>query len=191
MKKKCLLFLFAGFLSINGFSQTDEGVNTKTDYLSFQTGFIVDRYNSLGVRTFFEYQKDVKKNWQFGISYEHSRHFGFFLTDQLYDLNSNLSQLSLNGYYKLNIIKDMFFWTGGLGFGAVHVNWDDNDGFGATINASLKLNIRITKRIYFESSPLIFLIPSDRIYYSPMNIDHFDNFYAFTFFPFGLKVKLG
>jgi hypothetical protein len=101
-----------------------------------------------------------------------------------------LSQLSINGYYKLNLFKDRLFWTGGLGIGALHVNWDDNDSFGATLNASLTLNIRVTKRIYVETSPLIVLMPFSRIYYSPMNIDHFDNFYAFTFFPIGLKVKL-
>ena len=190
MRIKCGIFLIFGLLNINGFSQNEKGTTIKNDYLTFQTGFIVDGYNSLGVRTFFEYQKDLKKNWQYGISYEHSRHFGFFMTDQLYDLNSNLSQLSINGYYKLNLIKDRLFWTGGIGVGAMHVNWDDNDSFGATINASLTLNIRITKRLYFESSPLIVLMPFNRIYYSPMNIDHFDSFYAFTFFPFGVKVKL-
>jgi hypothetical protein len=190
MKRAYILFLFLGFLTSNGFSQPIEENNPKTDYLAFQTGLIVDGYNSLGIRTFFEYQKDLQKNWQYGISYEHSRNFGFFLTDQLYDLNSNLSQLSLNGYYKLNLIKDRLFWTGGLGLGALHVNWNENDAFGATVNASLTLNIRVTKRIYFESSPLIVLIPFNRIYYSPMNIDHFNNFYAFTFFPFGIKVKL-
>lgn len=189
-RKVCLMFLLSVLISTNGFSQTDEVPSIKNDYLSFQTGFIVDGYNSLGVRTFFEYQKDLKNNWQYGISYEHTRHVGFFMTDQLYDLNSNLSQLSLNGYYKLNLIKDRLFWSGGLGVGALHVNWDDNDSFGATINASLTLNIRITKRLYFESSPLIVLMPFNRIYYSTMNIDHFDNFYAFTFFPFGIKVKL-
>lgn len=190
MRFKYAMTLFLGLLCAKGFSQTDKETIIKYDYLIFQTGFIYDAYNSLGVRTFFEYQKDLKNNWQYGISYEHSRHFGFLMTDHLYDLNSNLSQLSLNGYYKLNLIKDRLFWTGGLGIGALHVNWDDNDSFGATINASLTLNIRITKRLYFETSPLIVLIPFNRIYYSPMNIDHFNNFYAITFFPFGIKVKL-
>jgi len=190
MKKRLLIILLTGFLSIHGFSQTDENKTAQSDYLTFQTGLIVDGYNSLGVRTFFEYQKDFQKNWQLGISYEHSRHFGFFMTDQLYDLNSNLSQFSINGYYKLNLVKDRLFWTGGLGVGALHVNWDDNDSFGATMNVSLTLNIRITKRVYLETSPLIVLLPFNRVYYSPMNIKHFDNFYAFTFLPFGIKVKL-
>jgi hypothetical protein len=112
------------------------------------------------------------------------------MTDQLYDLNSNLSQLSVNGYYKLNLVKDKLFFTSGLGVGALHVNWDDKDNFGVSVNASLTLNIRVTKRFYIEASPLVILFPFNRVYYSPMNIDHFDNFYAFTFFPFGFKVKL-
>ncbi|QQS52630.1 MAG: hypothetical protein IPM71_07815 [Bacteroidota bacterium] len=190
MSKLWPLFLFLGLFNPCGYSQNYNDTIEKNDYLSFQSGMIADAYNSLGVRTFFEYQKDIKKNWQFGISYEHSTHLGFFMTDQPYELNSNLSQLSINGYYKLNLIKDRLFWTGGLGFGALHVNWDNNNDFGATMNASLTLNIRITKRIYFESSPLIVLMPFNRVYYSPMDIDHFDNFYAFTFFPVGLKVKL-
>lgn len=185
-----LVLLLTMFTIFPGFAQTVEGKIENTDYLTIQSGLIVDGYNSLGVRTYFEYQKDLKKNWQYGISYEHSRHYGFFMTDQLHDLKSNLSLLSLNGYYKLNLIKDRLFWTGGLGVGLLHVNWEDNDGFGPTVNASLTLNIRLTQRIYVESSPLIVLLPFNRIYYSSMNINHFDNFYAFTFFPFGLKVKL-
>jgi hypothetical protein len=75
------------------------------------------------------------------------------MTDQLHDLKSNLSLLSLNGYYKLNLIKDRLFWTGGLGVGLLHVNWEDNDGFGPTVNASLTLNIRLTQRIYVNPLP--------------------------------------
>jgi len=190
MKKKYLLFLFFGLQNIAVFSQTGLETTVRNQYLTFQTGFIVDGYNSLGIRTFFEYQKDLKKNWQFGISYEHSRHLGTFLTDQLYNLNSNLSQLSFNGYYKLNFIKNRLFWTGGLGVGVLHINWDNNDDFGITINASLTLNVRITNRVYLETSPLIILLPTNRVYYSPKNIDHFNNYYAITFFPFGIKVKL-
>jgi hypothetical protein len=182
--------LFFAFQCNSAYSQMAEGKPSKTDYLSIQSGFIVDGYNTMGVRTFFEYQKDLKNNWQYGISYEHSRHFGFFMTDQLYELHSNLSQMSINGYYKIQIIKERLFWTGGLGIGGVHVNWGDNDRFGATVNASLTLNLRLTKRLYVETSPLIVLFPFNRVYYSSMNIEQFDNFYAFSFFPFGIKVKL-
>jgi hypothetical protein len=77
-----------------------------------------------------------------------------------------------------------------MGIGALHVNWDDKDAFGATVNASLTLNFRITKTIFIETAPLIVLLPFNRIYYSPLNIDHFQHFHAFTFFPFGVKFKI-
>jgi hypothetical protein len=190
MKKTYLILLLLGFVNIYGYSKPDENNSLKSDYLTFQTGFILDEYSSLGVRMFFEYQKDIKKNFQYGISYDHSRHMGYFMTESRFG-PSNLSVLSLNGYYKLNLIKDKLFWTCGLGVGALHLYWDDNDSFGATVNASITLNIRITKRVYLESSPLTLLLtPVNRYYYSPMNIGHFDTFSAFTLFPFGLKVKL-
>lgn len=77
-----------------------------------------------------------------------------------------------------------------MGLGVLHVAWDENDRFGVTANASLTLNIRVTKRIYLETSPLVVLLPLNRVYYSRMDIESFNNFYAFTFFPFGVKVKL-
>ncbi|MDA3867314.1 MAG: hypothetical protein PF489_11290 [Salinivirgaceae bacterium] len=195
LRIRFLLLLFgmlnAGFSQkIHDFSGVKEFDVAKPDYLSVQTGFIVDGYNSLGVRTFFEYQKYIKGDWLFGVSYEHSRNLGFFMTDQLYELDSDLSQLSVNGYYKFNLIEDRMFWIGGFGIGALHVNWDDKDDFGATVNASLTLNVRITKRLYIETAPLFVFLPSNRAYYSPVSIEQFHNFYAFTFFPVGIKVKL-
>lgn len=185
-----MLFLLFGILKFSGFSETVDETSIKSDYLSFQTGFMVNEYNSLGVRTFLEYQKAIKKNYHYGISYEHTRHIGFVKTDQLHEYTSNLNQLSINGYYTLNLIRDRLFWLGGIGVGIVHVTWNDIDAFGATVNASLTLNVRITKKIYLEFAPLIVLFPVNRYYYSPMNSDYFDNFYAFTLLPFGIKVKL-
>ena len=189
MKIKSLIVFAIVFCGLDANSQTQKD-SCNSDYLTFQSGFMIDGYNSLGVRTFFEYQKDFRRNWQFGISYEHSRHLGFAATDHLYELPTNLSLLSLNCYYKLNLIKNRFFWTAGFGIGAIHAYWEDQDVFGATINASLTLNVRITKRIYIETSPLVVLIPTNRVYFSTMDADQFNSFYALTFFPFGIKVKL-
>lgn len=172
------------------FSQTDESMPRKQDYLSAQTGLIVDAYSTVGVRTFFEYQKDLKNNWQYGISYEHTRRLGNFLTHRSDNLDTNLSLLSLNGYYKVKLIKDKVFWTGGVGIGAVHINWDNKDRFGATVNASITLNIKVSKRLYIETAPLAFILPVNRGYYSPMNVENFDNFYAVTALPVGIKVRL-
>lgn len=173
----------------------------RVDYLTFQSGLVIDRYNSIGVRTFFEYQRDGRKNWQWGISYEHSRHLGFAATDQPYELETNLSLLSMNGYYKLNVVRNRLFWTAGLGLGMVHAYWEKplsytysemehHNIFGPVANVSLTLNIRITKGVYIEASPLIVIMPTNRFYFSTMDEEHFNNFFAFTFFPFGVKFRL-
>ena len=187
LKVKLILTLF--FFNINVYSQTKE-ILPNPNYLAIQSGLMADGYNSMGFRTFFEYQKDVKKNWQYGISYEHVRHLGIAATDHSDNLSSNLSLLSLNYYYKLKLYKDRVFWTSGLGAGVVHLNWGDNDEFGPTLNASITLNIRVAKRSFIETSPLIVLAPINRFYYSPMNASSYKDFYAGTFFPIGFKVRL-
>jgi len=187
--KFCSIFII-GYLTANMLRAQTVAPFRKPDYLSFQTGAMVDRYNSLGIRTYFEYQKEVSGHWQYGISYEHSRHFGFFATDHPDALPTNLSLLSLNGYYKINLLKDRLFWLAGLGIGGVHAYWDTNDKIGATVNASFTLNIKLTKKLYFESSPFIVLLPTNRLYFSTMNTERYNNFFALSLFPFGLKVKL-
>lgn len=189
MKCRILIIILFGILPSKSFSQNSTEFR-KADYLTFQTGMTVDCYNSLGLRTFFEYQKDLTGNWQYGISYEHSRHFAYAATDHLNELSTNLSLLSGNVYYKLNAIKDRVFWTTGIGLGIVHANWDDYDKIGGTINLSMTLNLKLSKRIYLETSPLIIILPANRFYYSTMNAATYESFYAVNIFPFGLKIKL-
>ncbi|HNT41133.1 MAG TPA: hypothetical protein PKN78_02740 [Tenuifilaceae bacterium] len=191
-------FVIAGNANALSLGSSD---TCKVDYLSFQSGMIIDRYNSLEVRIFFEYQRDIKKKWQWGISYENSRHLGFAATDQPYELETNLNLFSLNGYYKLNVVKNRLFWTAGLGLGMVHAYWEKplsytfsemehHNIFGPVANVSLTLNVRITKRVYIEASPLVVVMPTNRVYFSTMDEEHFNNFFAFTFFPFGVKFRL-
>ena len=189
MKHKTLIVILFGILPLKSNSQNNIEFRN-TDYLAFQTGMTIDSYNSLALRTFFEYQKDLKGNWQYGISYEHSRHFASAATDHLDELSTNLSLLSGNVYYKLNAIKDRIFWTTGIGLGVVHANWNDNDKIGGTINLSMTLNLKLSKRIYLETSPLIIILPANRFYYSTMNAATYESFYAVNIFPFGLKIKL-
>ncbi len=173
----------------HGYAQTIEKL-PKPAYLSFQSGAFVDGYNSFGVRAFFEYQKDLKKNWQYGISFEQKSHLFRAATDHFNSLSSNLSLLSYNHYYKLKLYKDRVFWTSGLGVGIANVNWDGNNKIGIVFNGSVTLNVRITKRLYIETSPLIILPPVNRFYYSPMNVSTYSDLYGGPFFPIGFKVKL-
>ncbi|MFD1552564.1 hypothetical protein DNU06_15660 [Putridiphycobacter roseus] len=82
------------------------------------------------------------------------------------------------------------FWTAGFGVGVLHVFWDEINKFGPTVNASLTLNFRISKRIYIETAPLFVILPINRIYYSPIKTNDINHFYAVSAIPIGLKVKL-
>lgn len=164
----------------------------KDDFISVQTGSVIDDCNSIGIRLFLEYQKDMKGNWQYGISFETSRHFRKGGMEYADWLPTNLNLLSLNYYYKLNPRSKSVIWTAGLGIGGVHVYWDgnnDNDQFGITVNVSFTASIKFSQKIYLECSPSIALLPN-RLYYSTMDIESFNNFYAYTFLPLGLKIKL-
>ena len=196
--KNILLTLFI-FIQINTFSQEQEIV--KNDYLVFETGLIFNWTNSLGVRTFFEYQKETRKNWSFGVSYEHSQTIGSPFSG-FYHGETNLSLLSLNSYYRINLIKDRLFWVVGAGIGAGHVHITDHENrrynngaqehlFGYTFNISTNINVRISKRIYLQTSPLLVLPPFNRVYYSPnLSKNGINYLFAQTAFPIGIKIKL-
>ncbi len=189
LKTRLLLTLFGSLSYTIGYSQTNEKI-PKPAFLSFQTGAFVDGYNSFGFRAFFEYQKDLKKNWEYGISFEQSVHLFRAATDHYNSLSSNISFLCYNHYYKLKLFKDRVFWTTGLGAGVANVNWDGNNKIGIVFNGSVTLNVRITKRLYIETSPLLVLLPFNRVYYSPINVSTYTDLYGGPFFPIGFKVKL-
>ena len=186
---KCLYLTLLLLIGANLQGQINSEIAPKHKYISVQSGLLTDGYNNVGFRTFFEYQQDIKGNWQYGVSYENTSRLFDSATDVL-NLPSNLRLLSINSYYKLNLIKDRLFWTAGIGVGAVHVSWENLNRLGITFNASITLNIRILKNIYIETSPLTILMPVNRLYYSPIKIDPFEQFYAVTLLPVGIKVKL-
>ena len=189
LKTKLLFTLVLGFSFSKCFGQIEEKIN-KPSYFSFQTGAMMDSYNSFGVRAFFEYQKDLKKNWQYGISLEQKIHLFRAATDHPNSLATNLSLISYNHYYKLKLYKDRVFWTCGLGAGIGYVYFKDYHKVGVTANASITLNIRVTKKLFIETSSLLVLLPFNRGYYSPMNVSTYPNLWAGTFFPIGFKVRL-
>ena len=189
MKSKYILLLFLSLNSLLSWCQ-ESSKPGKNSYISLQSGGIIDNYNTTGVRVFMEYQHDIKKNLLYGISFEQSMPLYSSSTDFTNELSSRLSILSLNGYYTLHFWKDKIFWTGGLGVGAVYADWDKGNQLGAAINGSLTLNFKITKNLYLETMPVIFVVPTNRIYFSTMNAESHSNFYAFNVIPLGIKFKL-
>lgn len=189
MNKSILLSIFIFAFSIPGIFSQEVQPFRKPDYLSVQSGLIIDSYASIGIRLCFEYQKEIENNWSYGILFETSRHYTT-LPDIRDALPTNLNIASLNGYYRLSLIKDKVFWNAGAGIGIANAYFDDTDKLGYVFNASLTLNIKLSKRIYFETSPLFILLPTSRAYYSPMTLQNYTDFYALSFLPFGIKIKL-
>jgi hypothetical protein len=187
------LFFF-GLLSINGIAQTENEKPIKSGYLKLQLGLSIS--NHVVPQFFFEYQKDLGKNWQFGISYEQSIGDDHGNSEEY---NFTYRTLSFNGYYKSKVLFERVFWTVGAGIGAVNFSYTKyRSGFGETdikrfepiFNVSMTLNVKITKSIYLVSSPLIFIpIPPNRVYISPINTDG-GYFFSATLLPFGIKIKL-
>lgn len=188
MKLTALLFLLA-LISANKSLGQEIIKQPKPAYLSVQSGVTFSTLNSIGTRLFFEYQKDLKGNWQYGIAYDNSR-FLFRAATDTRTVKLNLSSMSGNVYYKINAFKDRLFWTAGMGVGVMHVFWDENDKVGPSANASLTLNVRVSKRIYIETSPLIILAPVNRVYYATFQDVERQHLLTLVLFPLGVKIKL-
>ncbi len=201
MINKSFLGIFLGILTFESFSQSKNELKP-AHYFAFQTGLNIDNFSGpernsrgipqtglmLSIRTFIEYQKDIKGNWQYGISFEHT--FPFTERNNLGELSAKLNLLSGNFNYKINLIKDALFWTSGVGIGIVHANYNGANQFGGLINFSMTLNLKLSKQIYIETSPLLILFPFNRFYLSSMNAATNHQFFAYNILPFGLKIKL-
>lgn len=185
--KQIIILISIILITISSFAQEQHA-----QYLTVESGLSIDRLNSLGLRTFIEYQKNLKNNWHYGISYDHTERMGYAATDIYPQEKTNFDLLSFNSYYHLNALKNRIFWSAGIGAGIAHIYWNDfrEHKFRPTVNASFTLNVRVYKGFYLTSSPLILIIPVNRFYFAPFGSNNFKNYFATTFFPFGIKFKL-
>ncbi|WP_207428538.1 hypothetical protein [Pedobacter sp. SYSU D00535] len=175
-------------MSFAAFCQSTEVNAEKDRYIQFETGFLADSYNSIGVRTFFEYQKNSSAKRRFGISYDHSRHLGAWGLHREVDIPTNLSMLSFNYYFVKPLVKQQLQLETGIGAGAVHAYWDNhNNYFGAALNVSISLDVRMGDRLYLRFSPLLV---TNRAYFGLVNNEEKKSVNVFTGLPLGLKFKL-
>ena len=195
--KTSLTFIFAVILaSHQAFPQNKEKYRP-SDYFVFQTGLMYNNFNSLGIRTGFEYEQELTQNWLYGISYENTRHIASApfdreppFSEEYSDQPANLSLLNINGYYKIPLWEDKIYWTAGIGLGGVHAYWDGQDRFGLTLNVTAELSLKLSKKIYLETAPLLVFPPVNRLYMTPHQVGNRDIFGAMTLFPVGVKVKM-
>lgn len=177
-----LFFAFSSFGQNNG--------SNKSHSISIQSGIAVNSYNNLSTSLGFEYQKMVKGNWSYGCLYVSNRSVSEFASDTK-TTKLNQHHLSFNVYYRLSLIKEKVFWDFGVGAGVSHVYFGENlDDFGTELNLSSTLNIKLFKQIYLQTSPLVVLIPSHRVYFSNIALSGRDHLKAFSFFPLGVKIAL-
>ena len=162
----------------------------KNDYLAFKTGILGDNYNSYGIRLNFEYTKEIIGNRQYSISYETRRNVGHVLSGYQHDKPSNTNIITINYYYKIKLIKDKLYWNCGGGVGAAHVFWDNNNFFGVVFSLNASLNIKIFKKTYIETAPILFLLNPSKVYFVVGKFEDINNYIAFTILPIGIKVKL-
>jgi hypothetical protein len=187
---RIVYFLFLSLITATlSFSQEANTV-TKSDFISIQSGLAINNYNAMSMALGFEYQKQIKGNWSLGYMYSTSR-FVREAANEALTTELNQNHLSVNLYYRLSLIKEKIFWDFGAGAGATHAYFgEDIDDFGLEVNLSSTLNIKLFKRVYFQASPLLVLIPSNRVYFSDVSVNGRDNLFAFSMFPFGVKIAL-
>ncbi|MFZ6052864.1 hypothetical protein [Halocola ammonii] len=164
--------------------------SVKEDFLTFELGVSASNYHATGIRTYFEYQREVKGPWYLGVAYEHSRFFNssFFAPEYSKTLRSDYSVLCLETYY--NFQGEVISMNLGLGLGGVHIAWGDGgDSFGLAASATVAFLIHISPKVSLQLSPFFIVFPN-RFYYSPVQIKEFNSFYATNLIPIGIRFRL-
>jgi len=189
MKKYELLIIVTILFSyITANAQVEEPL--RANYLSAETGLAATNFKVAAFRYAFEYQKDINRNWQYGIAYERMQSMGdtWFLLHHGEQLKSSQSILSVNAYYKLFPKSKRVHLSPGLGVGIIHMNWGETNKVRLAINASLTVNVRVSNRVYLQFSPAFVL--GNRAYFSPFKYAGFNYFFSYNVIPFGVKVRL-
>jgi hypothetical protein len=155
-------------------------------------GLNVSSYYSLGVRLYFDYSRDLTRYWQWGVSYETTRHAttsaaGVPEDAQLLDLNHHM--LSGNIFLKLNSGKPVH-WRFGAGAGLIHAFWDSSDQFGLALNVSAGMHIRLSRNVWLTTSILPLLLPSNRITYAFIDMPNRKNMLSGSFLNIGFQARL-
>jgi hypothetical protein len=175
-------------MPISAKSQQD----STAQYLMSSFGANVSSYYSLGVRLYFDYSRDLSKFWQWGVSYETTRHAttsaaGVPEDATLLELNHHM--LSGNVFVKLNSGKPVH-WRFGAGAGLIHAFWETSNRFGIAMNISAGMHIRLSQKVWLTTSVLPVLIPSNRITYALIDMPGRNHLLSGSFLNLGFQVKL-
>lgn len=198
--KKLLFFLFLIFINCSSASTKDSLISTHN--LGFKGGMMFDSYNSGGFRFMVQYEHKIArlKNFWWGIGYDTKLALFRPATD-IYDPPELTTQnFSFNLHYHAFFWKKRIGWNFSIGptithaFEAQHYSNRNLALWGLHIGADL--NIKLGKKVYFHTAPLLFLPPAGsdvyllngRAYKSPYS--GYRIFSQYSVLPLGLRFEL-
>lgn len=131
--------------------------------ISVVGGLIHDTYNSGGVRLMVQYQHRIKntRHWFWGLGYDSKLAMYRPATDIYNPPELNTQNISVNLHYQRFIWKNRIGWD--LGAGPALVLATENQRYRIRslplygMHLSANLNIRLTRKIYFQTAPLLFI----------------------------------
>ncbi len=192
--KQILIIIAVLSLAFNAKGQND--TLQKIRFLNFQTGFIGDNYNSAGIRFKTEYSKQINRNWYLGTLFEmklHQFQHTQYDTDEFInlkpDIPANTFIVAERLGYRFELWNERISWNFGLAVGVSYLHWHEDNLLMPIFLADISLNIRLTKRLYIETAPLIIFPPISTFYYSFRNYDDYSDYYGINMFPIGLRYK--
>lgn len=195
MENRYAYLLFITFACVSTEIHAQAPTEKKQHYLIVHTGLSIDNpgRGEVDAQFYVEYQRQLKKNWLMGVSFEHTTYltpFPFFKPDLNIPLiKANNSFLCLNAYYQIKIPNRRWSFTAGAGIGLMRLTWSGYSTIKPVVNASLTLNVPISSKVDLQLLPFVTL--GNRAYYSPYRIGSNENSYLkLNLFPVGVRIKL-
>ncbi len=195
---KQILIVIIAILSLTFIVKGQNDTIQKIRFINVQTGFIGDNYNSAGIRFKTEYSKQIKRkrNWYLGTlfemklhQFEHTQYDIDEFSNHKPDIPANTFILAERFAYRFELWNDRISWNFGLAAGVSYLHRHEVNLLMPIFLAEISLNIRLTKRLYIETAPLIIFPPISTIYYSFRNYDEYTDYYGINMFPVGLRYK--
>ncbi len=163
------------------------------NYLSFQSGFTFDFYNSLGARLQVEYYKKIKRKQKkyIGFFLDNKVHLTYAATDNYGYPQLNTIFVGVNYHYMVNLWKNRLLWDIGAGTGCMSVFNKTTLSFLPTFNLHATLDFKISKKCFLQLPPLLVFLPFNKasLAYN-YNFKNFSIYGQFPFLNLGLRYKI-
>lgn len=191
------LFIGLWFSTVKLYSQNNTAI-TPQKSITVMSGLMFDNYNSAGFRFYIEYQNQFKKknNWHWGIGFDTKQAAFRPATDIYTPPELHTQNFSFNIHYHAKVWKDKLLWDIAAGPAVTHAFDDKQNNYlllGAHIGAHL--NLKIGKKVYLETAPLLFIPAGSDFYFMQpkayrSNYKGYEAFIQYSVLPLGLRFIL-